>query len=235
MRKRAGITLLIVLVFTCFLTGCTSMYDMTEEESDIITRYAAYILARQNAYQKDGLLETDDFAFQEEEPLESEDKEESTGIDEDTQENATEQVSFGAIYGLSEALKISYNRSWVSDYYMEGEYYSVTAEQDKNLLIVEFTVENISNNSIQFDCVKPELQFECSVDGKIWLTEQKSFLTYSLSTYQGELKAGTATKMVLIFQTSLPIDSSVDDIHLRVEKDGSITEIEIFNDEKETI
>lgn len=57
---KKGIRLLAVLSAALFLLGgCgTPLYELTEEEEDLIVQGAAYMLSKYNIYQKDGMNST---------------------------------------------------------------------------------------------------------------------------------------------------------------------------------
>ena len=57
--KRWKMVLLTAAVSSTFLLGgCgTAMYELTDDEQDIIAHYAAHALAKYNVYQKDGMTD----------------------------------------------------------------------------------------------------------------------------------------------------------------------------------
>jgi len=82
MRKR--LQLLIGLSATVILLGgCgTSLYEMTDDEENLVVQYAAYALAKYNTYQKDGMTNavlTEEVTQEEQQSTQDKEEQETPG------------------------------------------------------------------------------------------------------------------------------------------------------------
>lgn len=212
--KKRQLRLATILLSAMFLmTGCgTPLFEMTDEERDIIVHYAAYVVGKHNIYQKDGMtnanpedwLEEDEPVVEEEQPPVAENDEESMNVSSGGQAQSEEipQASISLVEALGQKSKVSvtYHGSATSDTYQEGNYYSVSTVFGKTFLVMNFTIKNTTSKDVKIDAFSQNPVYAVSIDGQEPIQEKQTFLTYSLSTFQGSLKSGEKVDVVLLFE-----------------------------------
>lgn len=204
-----------VLAFTIsLLGGCgTPMYEMTEDEENLVVQYAAYALAKHNIYQKDGMTnataadtegETEIPEETENSEVEVDDNEQPNGNSGkgETAEQSEQAVSIAKAAGLENTLEVTLLGSRVADVYQEGKYFSVNASDNKKLVIMEFKLKNTGKKALKLDMTKTGCSFSGSFDGENRIPEKKTFGEKILSSFSGKIKAKAAKKAYLIFEVS---------------------------------
>lgn len=221
------------------LTGCgTQLYDMTDAEQSLIANYSAYVVAKHNIYQQDGMTNA------------TEDTEDTEKVDEVSPDNSHSQDNKTSEAGndkssnsqkepaasqekkvsLAEAtgygsLDITYNGATESDVYNEGSYYSMTAGSGNTFAVMKFTLKNPTGEDINVDMFGNARTYKTTFpDGKEY-TAEGTFLTYSLNTFQGTVKAGGSVDVVLLFK--IPQGTACDNITMSVIKDNEKSLIEL--------
>lgn len=221
------------------LTGCgTQLYDMTDAEQSLIANYSAYVVAKHNIYQQDGMTNA------------TEDTEDTEKVDEVSPDNSHSQDNKTSEAGndkssnsqkepaasqekkvsLAEAtgygsLDITYNGATESDVYNEGSYYSMTAGSGNTFAVMKFTLKNPTSEDINVDMFGNARTYKATFpDGKEY-TAEGTFLTYSLNTFQGTVKAGGSVDVVLLFK--IPQGTACDNITMSVIKDNEKSLIEL--------
>lgn len=233
--KKRQIRLAAILVSAMFvLTGCgpTPLHEMTDEERDIVVHYAAYVVGKHNIYQKDGMTNADPQEWLEEA------EEEPTGVEE-AQENVDSSLSNGSVkpsaqesvsqqkitladaLGVKNKASVTYQGFRTSDTYQEGNYYSLSTVFGKTFLIMNFTIKNTSSKILKVDAFSKNSMYAVSVDGKEPIQAEQTFLTYSLSTYQGKLKSGESVDVVLLFEVPAEQSESMKDVKLTLRQKGT--------------
>ena len=198
------------------LTGCgTQLYDMTDAEQSLIANYSAYVVAKHNIYQQDGMTNA------------TEDTEDTEKVDEVSPDNSHSQekkVSLAEATGYG-SLDITYNGATESDVYNEGSYYSMTAGSGNTFAVMKFTLKNPTGEDINVDMFGNARTYKATFpDGKEY-TAEGTFLTYSLNTFQGTVKAGGSVDVVLLFK--IPQGTACDNITMSVIKDNEKSLIEL--------
>ncbi len=204
--KRYKRTLFIcIAVCSLFLGGCgESLHELTAEEENLIVHYSAYVVAKHNIQQKDGMSgvyvpeaensETVDV------PNGTENPEGGNGtgtgdapVVEDT------SVTLAAAIGHSSDLVITYTGSYVADNYIEGSVYSVDADAGKTFYIMKFMLTNITQEDVVVENVTKNLGFKLS-SGELSVKAESTFLMTDFSTYYGTISAGQSVETVILFE-----------------------------------
>jgi hypothetical protein len=211
------------------------MYEMTEEEEAVIIRYAAYVLAKHNVYQKDGMVAVNPELLEpetEEEPeTETPDDEQDTQIaDNETQDQTdtssssqTEQadtISLAEAVGYGGQTDISYTGFFVTDNFQEGRAYSLDAHTGYQFVVAQFTMTNTSGAALDVNVMATNPTFRMSYDGTKWVKEDVTLLLTDLSTYTGSLENGESVDLVLLFEVSDDVAESIEQLSFSVDKDG---------------
>ncbi|MEE1101041.1 MAG: DUF4352 domain-containing protein [Agathobacter sp.] len=235
MRKNKFCLLPITMAFVFLLTGCgTKMYDITEEEQQIIAEAAASIIAKHNTYQKDGMNASvyDEEALAEMEK-ENNQKNEDAANDNPNASSSNDIESDLPVVSLSEAIKagedvrVKYTGYKLDKSYQEGGYYSVNAESGKTYVIMSFTIKNLGEEDATIDAIAANSKFSACFDGQTWIFPEETFLTYSLITYQGTLKEGKSANVVLLFSIKESDTEKITDPKMKVELDGEVCSVKL--------
>lgn len=218
------------------LTGCgTKLYDMTDAEQSLIANYSAYVVAKHNIYQQDGMTNAteDTEKVDEVSPDNSHSQDNKTseaGNDKSSNSQKEPSATQEKKVSLAEAtgygsLDITYDGANESDVYNEGSYYSMTAGSGNTFAIMKFTLKNPTGEDINVDMFGNARTYKATFpDGKEY-TAEGTFLTYSLNTFQGTVKAGGAVDVVLLFE--IPQGTACDNITMSVIKDNEKSLIEL--------
>lgn len=221
------------------LTGCgTQLYDMTDAEQSLIANYSAYVVAKHNIYQQDGMTnateDTEDTEKVDEVSPDNshlqDNKTSEAGNDKSSNSQKEPAASQEKKVSLAEAtgygsLDITYNGATESDVYNEGSYYSMTAGSGNTFAVMKFTLKNPTGEDINVDMFGNARTYKAAFpDGKEY-TAEGTFLTYSLNTFQGTVKAGGSVDVVLLFK--IPQGTACDNITMSVIKDNEKSLIEL--------
>ena len=223
-----------VAVMMLFLTGCgTQLFELTQEEEDLIVHSAAYFVAKHNIQQKDGvtgypLPESFD---EEESEIESESEIETEedvngGEAEDSSELAENETTLAELIGHKDTLKVSYEGSYVSDSYKEGAAYIVDAESGKTFYVMQFKLTNTTKNDIEVNNAtkSPILKLVCDA---VTVKSEVTFLISDFSTYQGTIKAGESVETILLFEVSEDVVEKIKEPTLQITVGNSTKKIKL--------
>lgn len=231
--KKRQIRLVAILVSAMFvLTGCgpTPLHEMTDEERDIVVHYAAYVVGKHNIYQKDGMTNADPEQWLEaaEEPIATEESQENVdsslsngaGTTSTQAEVSQKKITLEDALGVKDKASVTYQGFKTSDTYQEGNYYSLNTVFGKTFLIMNFTIKNTSSKDLKIDAFSNNTLYAVSVDGKEQVQAEQTFLTYSLSTYQGKLKSGESVDVVLLFEIPAEESEGIKDVKMSLRQKG---------------
>lgn len=207
---------LFVCIAACslFLGGCgDTLHELTVEEENLIVHYAAYVVAKHNIQQKDGMSGV---FIPEAEPQDTE----SLEVPEDTQAPEATQspegegggtgetpevndttVTLADVIGHGSDLTVTYAGAYVADNYIEGAAYSLDAAAGKTFYIMKFTITNPTQADVAVDNVTKGLSFKL-VSGETSVKSEVTFLMTDFSTYVGTIPAGQSVETVLLFEVS---------------------------------
>ena len=230
-RKRIA-ALLLTAAF--LLTGCgEALYEMSPEEEAAVISYASHVVAKYNTYQQDGeifvrkdLLDEED--TQEAEPPQEETEEpEETQTPEDTQETEgqdlnkpSEDTETEHTAAMDEALqlgavKADFKESSLCTAYEVSETHAVDALPGQQLLVLKFQLTNSGSQDVHLDVLAMKPIFRAAINETETAVAQTTILPNDLSTYQGDLLAGSSAEVVLLFQISQDI-AEITDLRLEV-------------------
>lgn len=208
MKKYKRYLCIAVAVMMLFLTGCgTKLYELTEEEETLIVHSAAYLLAKHNIQQKDGVngYPLPDSFEEEESESESESETEdngdgSGGGTEESKPN-TDMITLAELIGLKDSLKITYEGSYVSKSYKEGAAYVVDAEAGKTFYVMKLKLTNITGSDVTVNnaAKSPVVKL---VSDAVTVKSEVTFLMGDFSTYYGTIGAGNSVETILLFEVS---------------------------------
>lgn len=231
MKKRMQF-LTILLASTVVLGGCgTSLYELTDEEEDLIVSAAAQAVAKHNVFQLDGI--TDVEPETEPQMQENTTEQDTQQVQEETNTNTntggtktntqTKEIVLSDLLGKN--LKVSYKGYSTASSYQEGDYFSVNATSGKTLIIMNINVKNTGKKNIKIDMLSKDVTFYGCFNGTDRIVEKKILSTKNLSTYQGKIKPGKSIKTVLAFEVSKKQADEISTQNLQVEMDGQMYQV----------
>ena len=233
MKKRMQF-LTILLASTVVLGGCgTSLYELTDDEEDLIVSAAAQAVAKHNIFQSDGI--TDVEPETEPQMQENTTEQDTQQVQEETNTNTntggtqtntqTKEISLSDLLGKN--LKVSYKGYSTASSYQEGDYFSVNATSGKTLIIMNINVKNTGKKNIKIDMLSKDVTFYGCFNGTDRIVEKKILSTKNLSTYQGKIKPGKSIKTVLAFEVSKKQADEISTQDLQVEMDGQMYQVKM--------
>lgn len=231
MKKRMQF-LTILLASTVVLGGCgTSLYELTDEEEDLIVSAAAQAVAKHNVFQLDGI--TDVEPETEPQMQENTTEQDTQQVQEETNTNTntgdtktntqTKEIALSDLLGKN--LKVSYKGYSTASSYQEGDYFNVNATSGKTLIIMNINVKNTGKKNIKIDMLSKDVTFYGCFNGTDRIVEKKILGTKNLSTYQGKIKPGKSIKTVLAFEVSKKQADEISTQNLQVEMDGQMYQV----------
>ena len=229
MKKRMQF-LAILLASTVVLGGCgTSLYELTDDEEDLIVSVAAQAVAKHNVFQMDGITDVEP----ETETQENTTEQDTQQVQEETNTNTntggtktdtqTKEIALSDLLGKN--LKVSYKGYSTASSYQEGDYFSVNAASGKTLIIMNINVKNTGKKNTTNDMLSKDVTFYGCFNGTDRIVEKKILSTKNLSTYQGKLKPGKSIKTVLVFEVSKKQADEISTQDLLVEMDGQMYQV----------
>lgn len=231
MKKRMQF-LAILLASTVVLGGCgTSLYELTDDEEDLIVSAAAQAVAKHNVFQMEGI--TDVEPETETQMQENTTEQDTQQVQEETNTNTntggtktdtqTKEIALSDLLGKN--LKVSYKGYSTASSYQEGDYFSVNATSGKTLIIMKINVKNTGKKNTKIDMLSKDVTFYGCFNGTDRIVEKKILSTKNLSTYQGKIKPGKSIKTVLVFEVSKKQADEISTQDLQVEMDGQMYQV----------
>lgn len=240
MKKRVRI-LMLGMVFLLLFSGCgTPMYEMTDEEENLIVQGAAYFISKRNLYQKDGVNGT--LPKRKEEETSETQKDENNSEEHETQQTPNSpaggstgddsQLTQGVVtlaeaIGMKNVLQVSFERSEVTSVYQEGTYFSLNAGEGKRFVVLYFQISNPTASDVTLANYEKEISFYGIFDGSLRTPEKQTFIADCLSSFEGTIKANGTEKAVLIFETTKEKAENMQGTKLQVKLDDTIYAVEM--------
>lgn len=225
----------MILAVAVSMTGCgATIPDLSEEQTDLITEYAAGLMVKYNSIPersllKDAQLEVEEQkeaeirekqkkkeeaekAYLEAQNAEKEEKNDSAfeGEAQEVKKDPTID-NLAAFYGLDGFL-VSYTGYELCQSYPDEEredfFLAMEATQGKQLCILKFDVSNTSSEELDFDMFSKRGVFFLTMEGADRIPVQSTLLLDDLASYKGMIAAGTQEPMILVFE----VDESIQQI-----------------------
>lgn len=250
MRKRIKALALLSVVSLIF-TGCSEgVYEMTDEERQIIVDYSAHIITKYNIRQAEGYTyvymadeeEEEDYSEFEEEvaSAEEENSEEEASKAEETKEEAkneenatpsaptTPSNNSNGYVTLTEALGFSSIEATMEKAYYSLKYDSYVPELGKGMIVVKVNLKNMSNNNIEVDLLSHLPVFKARINDSVNVTAPLTILLDDLGTYQGNIPSGGTAETVILFPLKTDDITEVTDLVLSVEMGGNTKKVKLL-------
>ena len=219
------------------VTGCgTPLYELTDEETELVTAYSAKIVSKYNELAEVGVCNAsilegeidpideadlkpiDDFIDISSEVIASSD----AGTQPETVETSYEVNS---TYNLSDILEVEgidfYVKQFnIDDAYVDEGVFSTTASSGNKFLILDICATNTTDQPIDVDMLSKTCEFQLTINNSNTAKSQTTILLNDLSTYQGTISPGDSEDLVLLFQFSTSALEYVDAISMDVTMNG---------------
>ncbi|MGN1149033.1 MAG: hypothetical protein ACI4TB_11445 [Lachnospiraceae bacterium] len=232
MGKRK-ITCSILLLCLVLFSGCgEKLPQMTEEQENQIVEYAAGIVMQ---HMRDDESRLVDLSLYEEKPEDvPQESEPETGKMDETADTETIDITgegnFGTLDELlvPQGISIIYTGCKIVDSYPDDEsgnpYFALDASTGKKLLVMQFSLQNMTETEIEVDIFSLFPKFTVTING----TEKESVLSTmlldDLSTYIGNMAGGEEVALVLLTEVDSSVSEMIDSLQLKVKTDdGSVT------------
>ena len=210
MKKKISLPVMAVSAIL-LLGGCgTQMYDLSEDEENLVVQYSAHILAKYNIEQKDGMTaasseetqetQKQDSQMPESQNTQSADNNMASDATGETQTQEMETMPIAEAIGHASGLTVSYKGYRGQNIYQEGDYFAVTPEDGNKLVVMKFEIKNKGKKKVRLDTEKLGITFYACFDGKNRIKETASLGTRSLSSYGETIRGGKKKTAVLLFQ-----------------------------------
>ena len=230
---------IIICVLGVTLTGCMKEYPLNDVQTDIVAEYMANRLLENDKRYSLSLMGYQEITEIENNISDVEPQPEPTEIPKvvDNTDNSDDTSSIDATidiqYTLSEVVgdssfDIQYIGYQFADTYPEEEsnlVFSVDPRKGYQLLVVNFTIENITDTDKTIDLSKSPIQYQLDINVGTVYKPQLALLENNLQYIKFDVKAGSKIPAVLIFEVTRDVDMS--DINLIVSRDAKTEIIEI--------
>ncbi|MGN0326882.1 MAG: hypothetical protein ACI4DW_11255 [Lachnospiraceae bacterium] len=228
MRKwgAGSIRMLLAGTAVLLLTGCTdTIPEMTEEQQNMVTEYAAELLLKYDANYHNSILTEEESSKAEEELIRdaqlqvliNEQRErqaqqnQETGNDDTEGDSSSETAEpvytdIDSFLGLSNAVEIEYTGYLVCDSYPENtemnDWQGVARATSANnkLVVFSFGVTNVSGSDYLFDMASIDTRFSFKINNSITKSSLTTLLSNDFKMYRDTIPAGGTVDVVLIIE-----------------------------------
>lgn len=220
--------LLCGIMAASLLTGCGStMPDLTQEETDLISEYAVGVLLKYDKYHSGRLVDTTDYetaedVAQTEEPEVAEQpEEEEVPVDDaevvdvsQDEETIAIPATIEEYYGLQD-FTFQYTgyelaQSYPPDADENNVFFSMDATEGMQLLVLKFTAFNTGSFDQTLNMLERGARFRVSVNGESSKGALATMLLNDMQTYNDMVPAGSMVELVSIVE--VPQSMSVNSI-----------------------
>lgn len=238
--KKASI-LLCSMAAALLMTGCATVPDLTQSETELISEYAVGVLLKYDKGHGRKLVDTTGYEPKEEEPEqeppveeipeepepEQEETPEVVDVSQDEEETQPAASSVEQYYGIPNIM-ISYTGWEMADSYppqTEGEvpYFTMDASNGMQLLVLKFNAQNLTGEDQSMNMMGYQATFRVSVNGEASKGALATMLVNDMQTFDGVIPAGSSVDMVSIVEVPQGTNPNTIDFILRGgEQDGTL-------------
>ena len=245
--RKIWLSVSLVLVLG-MLMGCGQLVEMpelSEEETELVTEYAAGLMIKYDSKYSGSILNDENLAKEKEKEAADREKrrayeeaaarylEKTAANQEDSagpESSASSEVAapvtenyidnIASFYGI-DGIQVGYaGYSLTYSYPESGDMLmAMDATPGRQLLVLKFDVTNISGVDTNFDMFYRQPGFSVSVNGERRIHNQATLLLDDMAAYAGNIMAGQTIPMVLVFEVSDSI-SVIDSMTLKVVGDS---------------
>lgn len=223
------------MVGCIMLSGCTSVYDLTTEESDLIAEYAAGVLCKNSYENKSDYLELKTYLYAPMTPTVTEpsagDIEQSTvnpdanvEIIDPRNEDESNAAQTANVSNMAEVLgmkniEITCLGYDVTDFYPRDEFaFSTTATAGHKLIVVQYNLMNLTSQSVLLH-VESGISVKAVINGSNTVSAFGTLLNDDIMNMDGrELGPGETKTGVFIFNVREDLCDNIASINVEVRK-----------------
>ena len=228
MKNKKWKVIPVLAVMIMCLTGCAEnqIPTMTDEQIYEVSEYVAITLMKYDANNRSRLVELDEDDFVEKEPVVTPEPED-TGmkpVDDtpvvDTITGEEEKTDVESVLALADNLELNYLGYELCDSYpksSENTYFSLTAADGKQLLILKFQLRNLSEQEVAVDLLSSDESFTLTVNEEYSRRALTTMLDNDLSTYMGTLGGNESKEVVLIIEVDNALASNINSLSIKVQ------------------
>lgn len=240
--KKANV-LLCGMAAALLMTGCATVPDLTQTETELISEYAVGVLLKYDKGHGRRLVDTTGYELAEEteelepelpveeipeepEP-ESEETTEVVDVSQDEEETQPAISSVEAYYGIPNIM-ISYTGWEMADSYPpQAEdatpFFSMDASEGMQLLVLKFNAQNLTGEDQTLNMMGYQATFRISVNGEASRGALATMLVNDMQTFDSVIPAGSSVDMVSIVEVPQGTNPNTIDFILRGgEQDGTL-------------
>ena len=232
------------------MTGCGSvMPDLTEEETEIISEYAAGVLLKYDRVHGGRLMSEAEYEMEENKKAERE-AAASAAEQQNEEENAAEESAASD----TEVVDVSQDEeevvpSTIEEYYdiqditfqytgyeltdsypsdseEDNVFFAMDATEGMQLLVLKFTATNVSSADQTLDMIGYGVRFKVSVNGGSGENVLSTMLLNDMQNYKGVISAGTGTELVSIVEVPQATTVESIDFILRGDAGNSVINLQ---------
>lgn len=250
MKKKKGKILGLLAMAALLLTGCVdSMPELTAEQSNIISEYAAGLLLKYSPKYDYKIVSEEELAAAleaEQEQEESEAVETETEAEGETQEAGeaseaetetpetqtqeieilvgTPDTDFAAELGMDD-LALRYQSFELCDSYpQDNDGFSVSAAQGKKLLVVHFDLSGSSGQEVACNLFDYAMRIRFTLNDTTSINAWDTMLPNELATYMDMVPEGEAVDVVAVAEISDMTEDELSSLMIQIStNDGSCT------------
>lgn len=250
LKKRASILMAAVLI-TMSLVGCgTPMYDLTDDEANLIANYCASCVAKFNRFQGDGMVFVVNKttaeqqasltgATPEKKPADDTNFEDEglsfdfDGFSDDDVITISDEhyfvsdLSIGEILGYPD-LTVRCQDVYVADEYKEGTYLLLTPSDGYAYLVMKIEISNPGDSAVDCDFISKEPKFYIELSDGTRAASSGTILLDDFYTFQGTVAPGESAETVALVEIPKSQASDLSKVKIFLESMGNTTEIPLL-------
>lgn len=233
--KRIG-AFLCGITAAVLMTGCSTMPDLTQEETELISEYAVGVLLKYDTSNVSRLVDTSAYDNSEAETDEVPEEVAETEEEEQTEADLTDHTevidvsqdeemipsTIEEYYGIKD-VTFQYTGYELTTSYpsnTEGEelYFAMDATEGSELLVLKFVATNVSSSDIELNMIDHNARFRVSVNREKSKGALATMLLNDMQTYDEVLPAGASAELTSIVE--VPQGVSVESIEFILRGNG---------------
>lgn len=238
--------LLCGIMAAALLTGCGStMPDLTQEETDLISEYAVGVLLKYDKYHSGRLVDTTDYETvedvaqteEQEEAEQPEPEQEEVSVDDtevvdvsQDEETIATPATIEEYYGLQD-FTIQYTgyelaQNYPPDADENNVFFSMDATEGMQLLVLKFTAFNTSSSDQTLNMLERGARFRVSVNGESSKGALATMLLNDMQTYNEVVSAGSMVELVSIVEVPQSVSVNTIEFILRGGEENAVMNLQ---------
>ncbi len=221
--------LVCLLVFSCMLlTGCTKLYEMTEEEENQVVLYSAKIVSKYNRRQDVGYSYVSD-AKKEKKSGNTTTTEDETASATEDQQTVEPQITLTEAIGV-DGISFEYTGYELSKTIATSDVSIPDASDGKTYVLLHVTISNTSQEAKLVDLINNRITYQLAINDTEAVDGLTTLASIDLSSYYNKaLEAGNTADTVLMFEVNETDAAAISKLVLTVTGTAGINDIDLTN------